>query len=100
MQRVEAALEEDDLFTHAEQPDHIFESIERNEALMQAIAQLPLKEYKLIRALFFDSGNPTYEEISQRLGIPASSIGPSRMRCFQKLYRILKRNELFFKYFS
>ena len=100
LQKVEEALAEDLYLTSPDQPDDIYEETEKHEALMQAIAQLPQKEYKLVRALFFDTGNPSYEEIAQRLGIPASSIGPSRMRCFQKLYRLLKRNELFFKYFS
>ena len=100
LKRVEEAMEEEMIFPDPERPDDLYEETERREALMRAIAQLPPKEYKLMQALFFEAGNPSYEEIGQRLGIPASSIGPSRMRCFKKLYRILKRHELFFKYFS
>jgi len=99
LQKVEDALADDLFLSSPKQPDDIYEESERHEALMHAIAQLPPKEYRLIRALFFSSENLSYEEIAQQLGIPASSIGPSRMRCFKKLYRILKRNELFLKYF-
>ena len=35
IQKVEVALEEDELFTPAKQPDQIYEDIGRNEALMQ-----------------------------------------------------------------
>jgi RNA polymerase sigma factor (sigma-70 family) len=44
---------------------------------------------RLLRALFFADGEPSYEEISRRLEIPVGSIGPTRARCFKKLQEIL-----------
>jgi len=82
-----------------ETPEEAYAEAERNELLLKAMARLSKKDYKLLWALFFDHSNPSYEEIAQQLKIPVSSIGPSRERCFQKLYRMLKKNERFFRYF-
>lgn len=46
---------------------------------------------QLLRALFMDTANPSYEVIAKRLGIRVGSIGPTRARCFQKLERVLAR---------
>jgi DNA-directed RNA polymerase specialized sigma24 family protein len=37
-----------------------------------------------------DASEPSYEEISERLGIPKGSIGPTRNRCLQQLRSILE----------
>ena len=72
-------------------PEDIFKTTQKSEVLMEAIVLLPERDYELLRALFFDASEPDYEEISKRLGMPVSSIGPTRARCLQKLQRILKR---------
>ena len=60
-------------------------------SLIKAIIELPEKEYKLIWYLFLDENEPSYDEISQKLDIPVSSIGPTRIRSLKKLKKILKR---------
>ena len=40
---------------------------------------------KLLKALYLDEGEPSYAEISERLGMPMGSIGPTRARCLQRL---------------
>ena len=40
---------------------------------------------KLLKALYLDEGKPSYAEISERLGMPTGSIGPTRARCLQRL---------------
>ncbi len=74
-----------------ETPDKIREKSERSELLLESMAELPDRDYKLLQALFFDEDNPSYEKIGKKLGVPASSIGPLRQRALNKLYKILKR---------
>jgi RNA polymerase sigma factor (sigma-70 family) len=44
----------------------------------------------LLRALFLEPGDRSYEQIAASLGIKVGSIGPTRARCFAKLERILR----------
>jgi RNA polymerase sigma factor (sigma-70 family) len=59
---------------------------ELHAALREALAALPLPCRRLLTALFSDP-RPPYAEISQLLGLPVPSIGPTRQRCLQKLRR-------------
>ena len=40
---------------------------------------------RLLKALYLDESEPSYAEISERLGMPVGSIGPTRARCLQRL---------------
>jgi RNA polymerase sigma factor (sigma-70 family) len=60
------------------------------EILARAFTSLPGKCRELLRLLFWDSGNISYQEISRRLNIPISSIGPTRGRCLEKLRQKMK----------
>jgi DNA-directed RNA polymerase specialized sigma24 family protein len=44
----------------------------------------------LITTIFLDPSEPSYDEISARLGLPKGSIGPTRNRCLQQLRSILE----------
>ena len=59
---------------------------ERHAALREAFSQLPHDCQRLIAMLIQDPPVP-YAEISEKLGIPVGSIGPSRGRCLEKLRR-------------
>jgi RNA polymerase sigma factor (sigma-70 family) len=59
---------------------------ERHAVLREAFAHLPPSSQQLIAILIEDPPVP-YAEISARLGIPVSSIGPTRRRCLDKLRR-------------
>lgn len=72
-------------------PEQIYERSKRSELLMKAISQLPQRDYDLIRALFLNIQELSYSEISKKLGIPVSSIGPTRARSLAKLRTILKK---------
>lgn len=72
-------------------PDQLYEQSKRTELLMKAIPLLPPRDYELIRSLFLDSSEPSYREISKKLGMPVSSIGPTRARSLAKLKKILKK---------
>jgi len=72
-------------------PDLIYANLQKRELLIKAMTRLPAKQYRLLKALFFDPNNPSYKEIAQNLKCPQSSIGPTRARALEKLARILKQ---------
>ena len=59
---------------------------ERHAALRQALVRLPPCCQRLLALLTEDPPIP-YSEISAALGIPVGSIGPTRLRCLDKLRR-------------
>jgi RNA polymerase sigma factor (sigma-70 family) len=59
---------------------------ERHAALREAFTCLSPSRQQLMAMLIDDPPVP-YTEISARLGIPVSSIGPTRRRCLDKLRR-------------
>ncbi len=65
---------------------------DRTRILMEALGRLTRREFELVKALFLDEAEPTYQEISTRLGIPIASIGPTRARALAKLKRFLQRS--------
>ena len=81
-------------------PEAQFDEMERRLILNEAIDCLPERDGKLIRALFLDPEEPSYREISTRLGIPVASIGPTRMRVLRELQRILRKNGYGRQYFQ
>jgi RNA polymerase sigma factor (sigma-70 family) len=64
---------------------------ESQQELRDCVNELPEKCKELIEMLYFDAQDPSYVEISEATGIHASSIGPSRARCLEKLRRILRQ---------
>lgn len=82
------------------EPDVVRDSAdpERDDALADAeqrnLVRLGLRRLggrceQLLTALFLATGDPSYEAISESLGMPIGSIGPTRARCFRKLEAIL-----------
>lgn len=62
-----------------------------DQALIRyGVEQLGARCKELLQLLYYDPGEPSYEEISRRLGIPVGSIGPNRARCLAKLRGILR----------
>jgi RNA polymerase sigma factor (sigma-70 family) len=45
---------------------------------------------RLLRMLYYDRTEPSYEQVSHKLGVPLGSVGPTRARCLQKMRRILQ----------
>ncbi len=62
-----------------------------DQALMRdGFEQLGARCKALLQLLYYDPSEPSYEEISRRLGVPVGSIGPNRARCLARLKSILK----------
>jgi len=62
---------------------------EQARAVRRAVEQLPTRERMLVTALL-DPAEPSYAEISGRLGIPIGSIGPLRRRALRRLRRLME----------
>ena len=64
---------------------------ETQQTIRDAVEQLSGRCRDLIEMLYFDQRSLSYEEISQKMGMPVASIGPTRARCLDKLRTQLRR---------
>lgn len=69
-------------------PD-LIANIERQHTLERALATLPARSRRLIELLYLSTEEKSYEEIAVELGIPVASVGPTRIRCLEKLRKFL-----------
>ena len=58
--------------------------LERHEALLAALAELPDRQRNVLLVLLEDPP-PSYAEVSRRLGLPVGSIGPTRARALARI---------------
>lgn len=70
-------------------PAHDLSEEERWHEAQRAVARLEPRCRELIELLFLTEPEPSYAEISQRLGLPIGSIGPTRGRCLARLRKAL-----------
>ena len=64
--------------------------LERQRLVRAAVDQLPLNCRKIVEALFSDTAERlTYQQLADGLGMPMNSLGPTRLRCLDRLRRIL-----------
>ena len=89
--RREAAREDRDEFTFAgleDQGEAIgagLERIERQHQVRMALGGVSDRCKRLLEALYYEDPTPSYAELSQRLGVPVGSLGPTRARCMERL---------------
>ena len=72
-------------------PAELFEEIEREQLVREAIAQLPRRCQEIIRLLFYEEPPVAYRDLAKRLGLATGSIGFIRGRCLVRLQRALER---------
>jgi RNA polymerase sigma factor (sigma-70 family) len=65
--------------------------VEQQQAVRDSVDELTGRCRELVRMLYFEMRQFTYEEIGERMGIPVASVGPTRARCLEKLRTILRR---------
>jgi RNA polymerase sigma factor (sigma-70 family) len=71
-------------------PEEELVVLERQNALKNAIAQLPAPCRALIDGLFSDTGERlSYDQLSKQMAIAPNSLGPTRSRCLARLRRLL-----------
>ncbi|WP_188303076.1 hypothetical protein [Streptomyces sp. CBMA123] len=68
--------------------EDVFLAERRRRVVRETVAALPGRCPQLIAALVEDPP-PTYRELSERLGMPRGSIGPTRSRCLACLRLLL-----------
>lgn len=61
---------------------------ERDAQLWACFAQLPDRCQQLLRALMA-SDRPVYADVAEAFDMPIGSIGPTRMRCLERLRRLM-----------
>jgi RNA polymerase sigma factor (sigma-70 family) len=71
-------------------PEAVIVDEEARQAVDAAVAGLPGRRQRLVQALFFEPELP-YVEVSQVVGIPVGSIGPTRGRALRNLRCTLER---------
>ena len=64
---------------------------EQQQAVRDAVGELPPRCRSLIGMLYFDTRSLSYDEISKEMGMPVASVGPTRARCLDKLRTMLRR---------
>jgi RNA polymerase sigma factor (sigma-70 family) len=63
--------------------------LEQMQAINQGLNQIGQRCRDLLIALYFDSRQPSYEEIAERMNIAVGSVGPTRGRCLERLKEVL-----------
>ncbi len=74
-------------------PDALYQAVEGRKHLAQALDQLPERCRRLLELLYLEPDPLSYEAVSERLGMPVGSIGPTRARCLLRLAMQLGRND-------
>jgi RNA polymerase sigma factor (sigma-70 family) len=73
-------------------PETLVAELEREQILRNAVAELSQDCRRMVELLFYRVPSPSYDDIATALQIPKGSIGPTRMRCLEKLKRSLEKN--------
>jgi len=73
-------------------PEELLSELEREQMVRDAMSELPADCKRLVEVLFYRLPPPSYDDLAAALEIPKGSIGPTRMRCLEKLRRVLEKN--------
>jgi RNA polymerase sigma factor (sigma-70 family) len=65
------------------------EKWELTEWLDQGLSMMSRRCRDLLSALYLDPEQPSYAEVAARLGMAVGSVGPTRIRCLERLRRVL-----------
>ena len=83
-----APVREPEPVADVEDPTAGLHQIECEHTLGLAFERLDDGCRDLISALYYEDPAPSYQEISERLGRPVGSLGPTRNRCLKKLRKL------------
>ena len=78
-----------DAVSHQPDVDERLLADERAQAVRDALSTLPSRSQRLLEMLMADPPI-SYTEISDQLGVPIGSIGPTRGRCLERLRLVLQ----------
>lgn len=71
-------------------PEEVVARFDEHRSLRAALQRLQERCRELLRYLYHDPEQPSYEEIALRLNMAVGSIGPTRARCLAKLRELLE----------
>ena len=74
---------------HVESGEESLHRLELAHRVRMALDDLGGRCRDLLLALFVETNEPNYQQISERVGVPIGSIGPTRARCIAKLAELL-----------
>ena len=89
-EQVETAAARNQHAQPEDDPAERFARLEQAEMVREALQELSARCAELLRALYLDKGEHSYEEVGKALGMPLGSVGPTRLRCLAHLARILE----------
>src|SRR5581483_2800342 len=72
-------------------PEELLAEVEREEIVREAILDLSETCKRLVELLFYQVPSASYDDIAMALRIPKGSIGPTRIRCLDKLKQLLEK---------
>lgn len=75
-------------------PEALFLQLEEQQIVRMMVAALDERCSRLLTLLFYQPQPIPYSEVAAALDLPEGSIGPTRIRCLQKLRRLLEEAEL------
>ena len=73
-----------------ELPEEIFNQVQREQSVREAISALPARCNQMVAMLFFEDPPRPYEEVAKQLQLATGSIGFIRGRCLKKLRQLLE----------
>ena len=76
----------------SEIPEALVVALDREQMLRNSVAELPRDCRRMVELLFYQVPPLSYDDVAAALAIPKGSIGPTRMRCLEKLKRLLEKN--------
>lgn len=71
--------------------DELFDSVEREQLLRDAVTSLADRCRRLVRMLFFELPPVPYDVVAKKLGLARGSIGFIRRRCLDRLRKSLEK---------
>ena len=72
-------------------PEKLLEDLNREQIVRDAVAELIGDCRRLVELLFYEMPPLNYDELAKILDMPKGSIGPTRMRCLERVRQILLR---------
>lgn len=70
--------------------EHIQIKTQEQQNIRNAVNKLPDRCRRLLELLYFETTNPSYEQIGKLMNMPVASIGPTRARCLEKLRTVFR----------
>lgn len=74
----------------AQTPSNSADEREESLLLMGALLELSPRCRSILSRLYYSPGEITYKQLAEELGMPIGSLGPTRLRCLERLAVLLE----------